>query len=136
METTRSALHRVGTLALVAAWSPGCFYIWPFEEIPANHDPVIQHSTPDEGEDFVLDLPQNKAFVVVTDEDPDDELGYIWSITNLGVQGTAEPFSWGSQLTLDADPTYDGRTLSVLVRDGAGGSDSRSWKMLVVWEGR
>ena len=122
-------------LCLVAC-STGCFYWQPFEQVYPNVAPIIEFSSPDEDDVFRIDGTQGGvAWVSVVDPDEGDVMDYLWTITGLGPQGTAQTFVsgnyQGSSIQLPSDPLLDGRTLTCTVYDQAGASARRSWSISV-----
>jgi hypothetical protein len=122
-------------MACILPLCAGCYFWPPLEVESLNDPPEIQTSDPPLGEALVIDIPQVIAFVVVTDESPDD-LEYTWTISGLGDQGTAVPMLgnnvYGSKLTLQRDPVYDGRILRCRVTDSAQLSAEMEWEITVV----
>lgn len=120
---------RASCLTLCSALS-GCYFFLPFIEDTQNVPPVIDVSSPAEGGDLVFQGEQYTAFVIALDDDG-DTLSFVWTIEGHGIQANAEPFQssglQGSQLQLQRQADYDGRTLSVNVYDPSGESARRSW---------
>lgn len=108
----------------------GCPFVLPFIPVEQNVPPTIIDSSPGEGEILVVENAEAKAFVIVTD--PDDlDLTFVWEITREGIQPDAitsrsEDYLF-SQLTVEQDPDYDQKTLSVTVYDPSGSFAERSW---------
>ena len=110
----------------------GCFYWAPLDQALPNTPPVVEYSSPDAGIDLELDPEQGGvAWVSVFDPDDDDVMDYLWTVSGLGPQGTAQAFVsgnyQGSSIQLAANQALDGRTLTCTVYDLAGASDRRSW---------
>ena len=83
-------------LCLVAS-SAGCFYWQPFEQVYPNAAPIIEFSSPDQDDVFRIDGTQGGvAWVSVVDPDEGDVMDYLWTITGLGPQGTAQTFVSGN----------------------------------------
>jgi len=99
-----------------------------------NSPPEIQTSDPAEGAELLFDLPQVVAFVVVIDPNEEDTLEYVWTIERFGPQPsvplTTESVN-GSMITLQKDPSFNGRKLTCTVYDSFGASDSRQWIIVI-----
>lgn len=106
----------------------------PFIEVDLNVPPTIAQSRPGDGDPVVIETGSYTAFVIARDPD-DTELSFFWEISGLGVQPDATPLQdgalLGSQLTIAADPDYDGRVLTVFVIDPQGATVQRSWPITV-----
>jgi hypothetical protein len=114
----------------------GCFFWLPFEEVQPNEPPIIEYSSPDEGDIFRIDTSQGGvAWISVYDPDEDDVMDYLWSINGLGPQGSAQTFVsgnfQGSSIQLPQTANMDGRVLTATVYDAAGASDRRHWTIEV-----
>jgi hypothetical protein len=107
----------------------------PIERDP-NVPPVIEYSSPEADAVLRIDTSYGGvAWVSVYDVDEDDVMEYLWTVTGLGPQGTAEAFVngnyRGSKIQLPLDSLYNGRVLTCTVYDKAGASDRRSWTVEV-----
>jgi len=112
----------------------GCFFWLPLEEKHPNVPPVIEFSSPEaDGIVRVDTVSGSVAWVSVYDKDEDDALEYLWTISGLGPQGTAQAFVnnnyQGSSIQVLPDTVYDGRVLTCTVYDSVGASDRRSWSI-------
>lgn len=117
----------------------GCYFWLPFVPEAQNVGPTIDRSSPAEGEPLRMTSETVVVFITVIDPNDPEKLEYFWYIDNLGQQGVAMPVTgnsiYGSQLTLQRNELYDGRTLQVLVSDSFGERDDRSWLIEVPPEG-
>lgn len=118
----------------------GCFLTLPLIEEPLNDAPQIVESNPLAGEPLVLDTEGVRVWIIVRDDAGPQDLEYRWTIDGLWEQGTAEPIitehTYGSILTLDPDPIFDGRRLRVSVYDAERGSAELDWEIDVPEEAR
>ena len=75
------------------------------------------------------------AWVSVYDPDEDDVMEYLWTISGLGPQGSAQTFVsgnyQGSSIQLAQDSQFNTRVLTCTVYDSQGASDRRSWTIEV-----
>jgi hypothetical protein len=113
--------------------SAGCFYLGPLAYPEENVEPDILSYFPEEG--TVISIGENGAsvFVSASDEDPEDEVTFIWSDDVDGYIGTAIPFDGGSSLVLPYDERLDGGTLRCDVSDGhAGHTRTLEWDLEVL----
>ena len=116
--------------------SQGCFFWLPFEHEQPNEPPVIEFSSPEASEVFEIDTDQGGvAWVSVYDPDEGDVMDYMWTVSGLGPQGTAQSFVsgnyQGSSIQLPRDNQLHGRVLTCTVFDLEGASDRRSWTIQV-----
>jgi hypothetical protein len=109
----------------------GCFSPWTIVEEDINKPPELRASFPEEGDPFVLDLPEKTAFVFVRDANDPLDLEFRWTIQGFGVQGGAVPIQGnneqGSQLVVPRTDDFDDRVLSVRVTDGFGEALTLEW---------
>jgi len=115
---------------------PGCFFWLPFQEIKPNEPPQIEYSSPEVSDIFRIDTKEGGvAWVSVYDPDEDDVMEYLWTISGLGPQGSAQTFVsgnyQGSSIQLPQDSQFDTRVLTCTVYDTQGASDRRSWTIEV-----
>jgi hypothetical protein len=122
--------------ACIFMLTSGCFFFLPLLEEEPNMPPVIEFSNPEPDGVFLLNSPTGSvAWIAVTDPDPDDTVEYLWTISGLGPQGSAQAFVnknyQGSSITLAPDSVYEGRTLSCAVYDSIGASARISWTIAI-----
>lgn len=124
----------------ISLFSTGCFLALPLIEDPLNEAPQIIESNPPAGQAVVLDTPSTRVWIIVSDDAGPQDLEYRWTIDGLWEQGTAEPIitenTYGSILTLDPDPLFDGRHLRIRVYDAEEGSAEMDWEISVPEEAR
>ena len=116
--------------------SPGCFFWLPFDKVEPNEPPVIEFSSPSDSDVFRIDTKEGGvAWVSVYDPDEGDVMEYLWSISGLGPQGSAQTFVsanyQGSSIQLPQEMNLNARTLTCTVYDSQGASDQRSWSIEV-----
>jgi hypothetical protein len=105
-----------------------------------NMPPQLFTASPAPGEDLVLDRAAGTvAWIGVTDPNDVDEVEFIWEITDIGLQGTAQPWVQGrvrgSALLLEPAADLQGELLRVRAVDGFGAQLVVEWRLFVPGEG-
>ncbi len=113
---------------------PGCFYLVPVPTVEPNASPEYVSVWPDSGAIVTLGADPKTVTVIMSD---DDDLTFIWGLTQDGYVGTATPLPrdgdiQGSQLVLTGDPDLDGQTLSCLVTDDLSDDVTYQWPLEVL----
>lgn len=118
----------------------GCLYIGSLEEVEINDAPAIISSDPPQNEPMLLSQNSNIAFVVVFDQNDPESLVFQWWVQGAGPLGTAEkiigedPNVQMSKITLPVEPSWNGRSLNVIVRDSYQDTAQISWQIMLVEE--
>ena len=115
----------------------GCFYLGSIDEIVSNQPPKIVNADPDLEGDMILNVDENIAWVMVSDENDLEALTFRWWVSGQGFIGNAETSGSNtlltSKVTLALEPTWDGRRLYFSVTDSYNATQQLSWN--IVYEG-
>ena len=134
------ALCRGFVLWHVICFNISCLYLGELEEVREELPPIIQASSPGEGE--IMDLYENlsnKAFICVKDTGDRSTIEFLWNIGGeyLGlaenIEGTTSNFLCSEINIPNPDSSWDGKDLRVRIYNLENGLfASRTWTIEIV----
>ncbi len=106
--------------------------------IDTNAPPLIlPDSIAPDGATLTLEKETDNRIWVIVQDDQDDPPTFLWQVGTLEFISNSEPMTGGEngihgeQISLDADPAYDGQVLHCSIYDNGGNSASISWLLEV-----